>query len=71
MKSIVCCGALFWRMGRPPSRGAWIEIGVEKKKGAEELSRPPSRGAWIEIHETIMYHVQVGVAPPRGGRGLK
>ena len=32
----------------PPSRGAWIEIGLHLPDGVDEES-PPTRGAWIEI----------------------
>ena len=35
--------------GRPPRRGAWIEICVIQRLNCFASGRPPRRGAWIEI----------------------
>ena len=35
--------------GRPPHRGAWIEILFCPNRSLPLRRRPPHRGAWIEI----------------------
>ena len=52
-------------IGRPPRGGRGLKSLVTRTAYKGGVS-PPSRGAWIEIHETVMYHVQVGSPPSRG-----
>ena len=49
----------------PPSRGAWIEIGIERLAAAGLMS-PPSRGAWIEIYACCCLPYYVASPPSRG-----
>ena len=48
-----------------PSRGAWIEI-VMDKYGYANVYVAPSRGAWIEIENTASNVPVTKVAPSRG-----
>ena len=50
----------------PPSRGAWIEIGMWVCIG-EAVASPPSRGAWIEIVAIVHKANIPTVAPFAGG----
>ena len=50
----------------PPSRGAWIEIGLSLE-GLPVLESPPSRGAWIEIFDILFLRPYCIVAPLAGG----
>ena len=50
----------------PPSRGAWIEIMIERPSERCAMS-PPSRGAWIEIPCILESPALVNVAPLAGG----
>ena len=36
----------------PPARGAWIEIGTNRRSGWPRRS-PPARGAWIKITDGV------------------
>ena len=53
-------------MRSPPSRGAWIEIGVYVN-GDQIGKSPPSRGAWIEIGMAVAVKTGKAVAPLAGG----
>ena len=55
----------------PPSRGAWIEIGINNVYKLASLTSPPSRGAWIEMYRLASALMLSDCRPPRGGRGLK
>ena len=57
-------------LGRPPHRGAWIEIFRMTLFDAAQVS-PPRRGAWIEIRSFLCKDFVIMVAPRTGGRGLK
>lgn len=35
--------------GRPPRRGAWIEMLIDRNGFTVQVGRPLRRGAWIEI----------------------
>ena len=50
----------------PPSRGAWIEIGIVSTV-ASAVTSPPSRGAWIEIPKALPQKPVLIVAPLAGG----
>ena len=50
----------------PPSRGAWIEMALQKDAPAAKAS-PPSRGAWIEILVDLVFFCYRFVAPLAGG----
>ena len=50
----------------PPSRGAWIEIGV-KYDISSYAESPPSRGAWIEMPMKSVNSSRPAVAPLAGG----
>ena len=59
------------RDGRPPRRGAWIEIHIGLFLHTAYGCRPPRRGAWIEMWRTTKMPKSNRVAPRAGGRGLK
>ena len=39
----------------PPSRGAWIEMGLQLNHSFEPSTSPPSRGVWIEIPKMSVF----------------
>ena len=53
----------------PPSRGAWIEIGVLLNYLRYVMS-PPSRGAWIEISENRRM-ASLSLSPPSRGAWIE
>ena len=63
--------SVFYRRGRSPSWGAWIEITRGLGRQGRPLCRSPSWGAWIEIIFRPCTTGATSVAPPRGERGLK
>ena len=65
MKSIVCCGALFWR-SRPPRGGRGLKCRMKFLHWIGVKS-PPSRGAWIEIKCLKLEKPCCDVAPPLAG----
>ena len=60
-----------YKLSRPPSRGAWIEIRRSFSGPMPESPSPPSRGAWIEIRCPGDGALDRHRRPPHGGRGLK
>ena len=61
--------ATFWKTpirASPPSRGAWIEIGLQLPSGVD-LESPPSRGAWIKMMVAWIIYGVPSVAPLAGG----
>ena len=53
--------------GSPPSRGAWIEIGLRRPPKDGHQSRPPRGGRGLKLDNTdIPQHVR-DVAPLAGG----
>ena len=53
--------------GRPPRRGAWIEILNALHSHRNVKSRPPRRGAWIEIKTEGKTYNVVASPPAQGG----
>ena len=54
----------------PPSRGAWIEIGLSLE-GLPVLESPPSRGAWIEIPRLVSRAAIKSPSPPSRGAWIE
>ena len=52
--------------GRPPHRGAWIEIHCEICEALLSASRPPHRGAWIEIGMSVEQYRYTESPPAQG-----
>ena len=52
--------------GRPPHRGAWIEIFSTLSAISLAARRPPHRGAWIEI-PFVAPAVSLRESPPAQG----
>ena len=55
----------------PPSRGAWIEIGVISTVWSSAPLSPPSRGAWIEIPVGHILLVCQVLSPPSRGAWIE
>ena len=53
--------------GRPPHRGAWIEIEAQSGNNRGGRRRPPHRGAWIEIGKFWGILNKLGSPPAQGG----
>ena len=57
--------------GRPPRRGAWIEIVFDLVKAANPIVAPRAGGRGLKSQQTNHPYTQSTVAPRAGGRGLK
>ena len=57
--------------GRPPRRGAWIEILRERLRCTWRGGRPPRRGAWIEIPRILTTTPPAICRPPHRGAWIE
>ena len=60
--------ALWWSL---PSRGAWIEIGLEFSRRTVVGESLPSRGAWIEIKPNCFALLMVAMSLPSRGAWIE